>query len=334
MSIIKKQKRIVVIGGGTGASLVLEGLKEYPVKLTAIVNMFDNGGSSGWFRRQLGVLPPGDLRQCARALSNSEIWKELLEYRFKKGFLKGQCFGNFLISAFILSNLSNTRRLTENWIKKLSEILSLGGKIIPVSLAQSHLFVKLKNGEILKGEDKISASKIISKIGIEELFLEPKVKANLEAIEAIKQADAVAIAPGNLYASIIPCFLANGISKTIRQSRAKKIYTCNLMTQSGHTDGFTVIDYLNELEKYLEKNTINYMIFNKERIPEKILKKYSDAGQRFVKTGNLTAKPNIKFFGCNLLSKNIFRQNKADKLKRTLIRHDGNKIAKAIYDLC
>lgn len=296
-----KQKNIAVIGGGTGTSIILEGLKKYPVQLTAIVNMFDNGGSSGWLRRQLGVLPPGDLRQCARALSESKIWQELLEYRFERGVLKGQCFGNLLISVVTnLLQLSESCSRFKNGFKKLTDILSLKGKIIPVSLDNSHLFAELKNGKILKGEDKISASKIISKIGVKKLFLKPAAKANPSALAAIKQADVIVIAPGNLYAGIIPNFLANGIPETIRESSAKKIYVCNLENVRGHTDKWTEQNYIEEIEKYLGKGVINAVI-----------------------CGNKT-----------LISKNIYKQNKADKLRRTPIRHDSEKIAKAIYELC
>lgn len=340
----KKQKNIVVIGGGTGTSTILEGLKKYPVRLTAIVNMFDSGGSSGWLRKQLGVLPPGDLRQCLAALSDSKIWQKLLEFRFQKGILKGQNFGNLLISVAALTRECDSRVRFENGFKELAGILSLKGMVIPVSLDNSHLVAELKNGKVLRGENKITDSSLVSKLGVKKLYLEPQAKANPKALSEISQANIIIIAPGILYSSVLPNFLAEGIAEAIQKSRAKKIYICNLMTKRGHTDKWSVENHLAEIGKYLGKSVVGTVLYNndwsdkniltlaeQEGIEPVILKKEElNPVRSFLEISNRT-----NFYGASLIAKKIYEQKPGDPLKnqRSLIRHDTRKLAKIIMKM-
>ena len=331
----KKQKHIVVIGGGAGTSVILEGLKKYPLRLSAIVNTFDNGGSSGWLRKQLGVLPPGDLRQCLRALSNSKIWRELLEYRFKKGLLKGQNLGNFLISAAEDLDYSSPSDFKN---KVLPNLLSVKGEVAPVSLENSHLHALLKNGKVLKREDKITASKIISEIGVARLYLKPEVQANPKALRAINQAGIIVIAAGNLYSSVLPNFLVERIKETIRESRAKKIYVCNLTAFRGHTDNWFVEDYFKEIENYLGKGIIETVIYNNQKPAQEIVELCGKKHIQFVMrmpAGKIKESQinKIKFYGYPLISNTIYKPKKEDKIKRSIFRHDPEKLAKAILEV-
>lgn len=322
---IKKQK-IVTIGGGTGSFVLLSGLKEYPVDITAIVSMADDGGSTGVLRDELGVLPPGDIRQCLVALSkSSDIMRELFNYRFPAGTFHGHSFGNIF-----LSTLEKITGGFDRAVSVSSKILKIKGKVVPVTLKNVRLVAKLKNGKKIKGQHIIDGSDLKN---LKKMEIEPKAVINPAARQAIMHADKILINPGNIYGSIIPNFLIKGLVKELSKSKAKKIYVCNLMTKSGHTDGFTVIDFIEELEKYLGKNCLDYVIYNSERPTEKLIKKYSRGGEFFIETGNLKLKPKIKFIGRQLLSAKIFKAPKADFLRRTLIRHDPDKLAKLIIDL-
>lgn len=320
-------KNIVVIGGGTGTFTLLTGLKKYPYNLTAIVSMADDGGSTGRLRDELGVLPPGDVRQCLVALSEASlILRKLFNYRFDKGELKGHSFGNIFISAF--------EKITGDFNKALEEIgnvLNIKGRVVPVTLDRVWLRAKLENGTELKGENEINNSWLLSKFGIKKLFLRPPAKANPKAIEAILRADIIIIGPGNLYCSIIPNFLVKGIPEALLRSKALKIYNCNLMTKHGHTDGFTVTTFVSVVESYLKKNFFNYVIFNTKRPLLALLKKYFPEGE-WVKSDKDLLKEK-RFIGANLISSKVYHQNPADKIKRAFIRHDPDKLAKTIVSL-
>ncbi len=320
-----EDKKIVVIGGGTGSYTVLKGLKKYSTNLTAIVSMVDDGGSTGRLRDELGVLPPGDIRQCLVALSDADLTlRKLFNYRFDNGDLKGHTFGNIFISAF--------EKMTGNLNKALEEIgnvLKIKGRVLPVTLNKIKLVVQLNNGTKLIGEDEINHSWFISKFGIKKIFLEPPAKANKEAIKAILDADIIVIGPGNLYCSIIPALLVKGIVKAIKKSKAIKIYNCNLMNKFGHTDGFSVEKYKTVIEKYLSKNVLNYVLYNTKKPSKSLLKKYASEGEPVIINKNLNPK---KFIGKNLISPEIYKRDPYDQLKntRSLIRHEPNKLAKAI----
>jgi uncharacterized cofD-like protein len=328
------RKKIVCIGGGTGVSVVLSGLKKYPVDLTAIVSMFDSAGSSGKLRDDLRILPPGDVRQCLLILAGNKEIAELCNFRFEKGFLKGHSFGNLLIAA--AENYSGSFAKA---IEKVSRILEIKGKVIPVTLEHSDIKVLLKNGQELANEDAIVNCFNLSEIGIKKIFLEPEVSANKQAIKAIKQADLIIIGPGKFYTSLLPNFLVKGIKEAIIKSRAKKMFICNLMTQAGNTDGLRVEDFVSILEDYLDKNIFNYIIFNTGGLKGKALKEVKEAFPRadFVKYDKGLLKDK-KFFAFDLLDKKVRKINPNDNFvtganKRTMVLHDSNKLARIILKL-
>jgi len=310
------------MGGGTGTFTVLSGLKKYPLDLSAIVTMADNGGSTGILRDELGVLPPGDVRQCLVALSNSDqLMRDLMSYRFSKGRLKGHSFGNILLSAL--------EKVTGNFdqaVDKASEILRIQGKVIPATLNKVNLIADLK-GKRIVGESAIHNSKLTE---LKRISLRPRAKANPRAIEAIKKADAIIIGPGDFYSSLIPNMLVSGIPEAIRKSRAKRIYVCNLMTRQEHTSGFTVKRFTETIERYMGCK-FDYVIFNKE-IPKKdLLKEYSHEGGKIIEVDKDLSKD--KFMGENLINDKFPKLQKQDPIKRTLIRHNPEKLAKIILKL-
>lgn len=320
-------KNIVVIGGGTGTFTVLSGLKKYPHNLTAIVSMADDGGSTGRLRDELGVLPPGDVRQCLVALSEADlILRDLFNYRFEDGGLGGHSFGNLFISAFEKITGSFDKAIDE-----ISNVLKIRGRVLPVTLDRIRLKAKLENGTELNGENEINNSWLLSKFGIKKLFLNPRAKANPKAVQAILEADVVVVGPGNVYCSIVPNFLVKGIPEAIRKSRALKVYNCNLMTKHGHTDGFLVTNFTEAVERYLGDKIFDYVIFNTRKPLAGLLKKYSHEGD-WVEPDKKALKDK-RFIGASLVSSTLYRQDPADRLKRTLIRHDPDKLAKTIISL-
>ena len=331
----KEMQKVVCLGGGTGVSVVLSGLKKYPLDLTAIVTMFDSGGSSGKLRKELGILPLGDVRQCLLVLSNEDNLTKLFHYRFGKGTLKGHNFGNLLIAAAI----GATGGLNKA-IEKISEILNIKGKVVPVNLENADIVAVLKNNKKIKEEEKIINCSYLSKVGVKKLFLTPEVKANLQAISAIEKADLIIIAPGKFYTSILPIFLVKGISEAVRKSQAKKVFICNLMTQVGNTDGFSVEDFLTILEKYLGKDVIDYVIFNTGKLSANQLKEVKRVFPKadFIKYDKSLLKMK-NFIGADVIDRQIQKLNPADILvkranKRTMILHEPNKLAKTILNIC
>ena len=317
-----KRKKVIVMGGGTGTFTVLSGLKRYPLDLSAVVAMADDGGSTGVLRDELGVLPPGDVRQCLVALSSSDkLMRDLINYRFANGHFQGHSFGNLLLSA-----LEKVTGSFDQAVEKASDILRIHGKVIPATLDKVRLVADLKDRKIV-GEGNISQSDLN---GLRKIYLSPKAKANKKAIEAINSADAIIIGPGNFYSSSIPNMLVSGIPQAIKKSKAAKIYICNLMTKSGQTSDFTVKIFSEKIEKYLGCK-LNYVIFN-TKIPDSgLLKKYSLEGEKItIVDKELDGK---KFIGADLISRKLPDLSKQDLLKRTLIRHNPDKLAKIILKL-
>ncbi|MBY0356546.1 MAG: YvcK family protein [Candidatus Obscuribacterales bacterium] len=234
--------RIVVIGGGTGLSNLLSGLKGFTNNITAIVTVGDDGGSSGRLRQELGVLPPGDIRNCITALADEEkLVTELFRYRFKQGNgLEGHSFGNLFLSA--VCGITGGDMLEA--ARVASRVLNSCGQVLPSTLSNVALVAELENGDMIRGESHIPEAQS----RISTLRCEPQApKATPQALEAIKQADFLILGPGSLYTSIIPNLLVDGIPEAIRQSKAPKIYVCNVMTQKGETTGFTVADHVQAL---------------------------------------------------------------------------------------
>lgn len=329
MNKIKTPKKIVVIGGGTGTFTVLSGLKKYPLDLTAIVTMADDGGSTGKLRDEFGVLPPGDLRQCLVALSKTDyVMRRLMNHRFDRGELAGHNFGNIFIST-----LEQVTGSLDKALDLAGEILNIQGRVIPVTLEKISLIAKLKNGKVLEGESALTNYQLVSRFGIERIFLKPRAEANPKALKAIKEADCIIIGPGNLYASLIPNFLVSKIGKTLVSSKAKKIYIANLMNKNGHTDDFLVLDYVKALERVIGKKQIfNAVVFNTKKPSPALVRRYADEGEP-VRHNQAQNHGNAKFIGAPLLAGNLAKTPKKDFLRRTLIRHDSDKLAKVLVSL-
>jgi len=267
--ILEKGPKIVALGGGTGLSTLLTGLKQKTGNITAIVTVADDGGSSGRLRAEFDVLPPGDIRNCLVALSDSEdLLGALFQFRFGKGAgLDGHNFGNLFITA-----LSHVTGDFAGAIRESSKVLAIRGNVYPATLQKIKLVAKRENGTESVGECNIREEK---ESPIDRLFIEPdNCDAAQESIDAIRQADAIVLGPGSLYTSIMPNLLIKGIQKEIINSKAVKIYICNIMTESGETDDFSASDHAGAILKHTEPGIINYCIANVSRIPKFLYEKY------------------------------------------------------------
>ena len=327
MNTSAKPTRVVTIGGGTGQFTLLSGLKKYPLKLKAVVSMADDGGSTGVLRDELGVLPPGDIRQCLVALSEADqIMRELWNFRFDQGGLAGHSFGNIF-----LSTLEKITGSFEEAVRVSSLTLKISGEVIPVTTQSVTLVCGY--AERTTGENAINLGVIKDR---ESIRLEPEVQGNPRAIEALEQADCIVIGPGNLYCSIIPNFLVQGVAEAVKNSRARVIYNCNLMTKAGHTDNFTVSDFVREIERFVGVGRVNFVTCNDyQKLEEDLLKKYAFEGEYPVRVDNngLTG-TSYKMLMSDLVSRDVPTQKKGDPLKRTLIRHNPNALAELIIKNC
>lgn len=312
-------KKITVIGGGTGTFVVLSGLKNLPLDLAVVVSMTDSGGSTGKLRDQLGVLPPGDLRQCLVALSDAPIlWRKLFLYRFETGDFKGHNFGNVFLAALEKVS-SNYDEVMDN----ASYILKTKGKVIPVTFDQLHLVAEYENGRKITGEGLIDEN-INETSKIRNVYLTPKGYANIKAIKRIINSDFIVIGPGDLYTSIIPVFLVDGIKEAVKKTKAKIIYIMNLMTKAGQTRGYTAKDHLLDLEKYLGKK-VDIVLLNNALISKEIVEFYHQHQEEVV-FDNLKDSQ-YQIFRENLIDNQPVEKNQADILYRSILRHDSKKIA-------
>ncbi len=295
-------KKIVVIGGGTGSFNILSGLKNFDFELTSIVSMMDSGGSTGILRDEFGILPPGDVRQCLVALSDSPLMRKLFEYRFSKGkTLNGHSMGNLLLTA--LKEITGSE---DEAILKASEILRIKGKVLPITMDNCHLGAELQNKKIVIGESKIGKEKV------NKIFLTKKAKIFYYSKKAILNADFIILGPGDFYTSIVPNLLVKGVTSAIKTSKAKIIFVCNIMTK-GETKNFKASDYVKELSKYL-KNKPDFVLMNNKKPSNKIIERYKKEGSEFVAPD--------------------YEGIKKDFLRRTdYARHDSNKLAKEIFQI-
>ena len=270
---LKNGPRIVVLGGGTGLSVLLRGLKEYTSNLTAIVTVTDDGGSSGRLRAELGVLPPGDIRSCLVALADKEtLMDEVFAYRFKQGQgLAGHSLGNLLLVA--------TSEMAGGFvqsIQEVSKILAIRGQVLPATLSQEVLCAELLDGEIVEGETEITRRGVA---GIRRVFLRPGNPRPVdESLAAIEKAEAIILGPGSLYTSVTPNLLVEGVVEALQKSKGIKIYICNVMTQPGETDHFTAADHLRVLLEHGGENFIDYIIVNGQAVKSDKLQKYEFKG--------------------------------------------------------
>ena len=274
------KKRIVVIGGGTGSHTVLSGLKRMDCDLTAVVAMSDDGGSSGRLRDELGQLPLGDVRQCLVALAGDDIDSErlrrLFDHRFEDGEgLKGHSFGNLLLSA-----LTEITGSADAAIREASRMLRIRGTVLPVTLSDSTLKARLKDGSVIEGESCIDQRQGNSRVPISRVYLEPEASAYPPVLDAIAKADAVVIGPGDIYTSILPNLLVKGVAEAVRATEGLKIHVCNLMTKPGESDGFQASDFLRLLSLYLyAERPVDYLLANDAAFPEQVRQRYASNGQ-------------------------------------------------------
>ncbi len=263
--------KIVTIGGGTGNSTILKGLKQITKDITTIVTVADDGGGSGVLRKDLGILPPGDIRACLIALANVEpAMKRLMEYRFQDGILKGQSFGNLFLAAMV-----DIYGDFDRAIKEAGNVLAITGKVLPMTLEDVTLYAEMEDGSIIKGESNIGELTKDYPVSIRRVYLKPDgSKPVLEAVDEIINSDMVLIGPGSLYTSIMPNLLIKDIADALKSTKAKVYYICNIMTQNGETSGYSVYDHVNSINEHLGFKVIDKIIVNKERIPQEILRKY------------------------------------------------------------
>ena len=313
---LNKGARVVAIGGGTGLSMLLRGIKKYTNNITAIVTVGDDGGSSGRLREEMGILPPGDIRNCIAALGDDEnLITELFQYRFKTGEgLEGHSFGNLFLTALCSITGDMVRA-----VKESSNVLNIRGVVLPATLDDMKLAAEFEDGRIVKGESNIPEAKG----QIKRLFTEPaNCKALPEVITAINEADLIILGPGSLYTSVIPNLLVNGIVDAIDKSKAKKIYVCNIMTQPGETTDYSVASHVNALIKHSKgKHIIDAVLVN-DSLPENMSTGYAKSGSIPVRLDM----ENIAPIGIEVVSQKLIQEN-----KEGLVRHSSNRVARAVY---
>lgn len=324
--------RIVVIGGGTGSFTLLRSLKHYTRHITALVNMADDGGSTGVLRDELGVLPPGDVRQCLVALSESERVRELFNYRFEEGTFAGHAFGNLFMAAL--------EKMTGNFaeaVEEASRVLNITGQVEPITLDKVTLVMKNAQGEETRGEFKIGHADFGAHGKRPAISLDPDPILNPKAKAAIAAADLVVIAPGNLYGSLAPALIVPGMKEALAATTAKKIYVCNLVTKPGQTDGFTVEDFAEEIERFAGIK-LTHVLYNREQPSRELLQKYAHDGELPVTYAKSALKnKHYAASGGDFISGEFTASNSSvsDPIAstRTFIRHDADAIARALMKI-
>ena len=310
---LNRGPKIVAIGGGTGLSMLLKGIKRITNNITAVVTVGDDGGSSGRLREEMGVLPPGDIRNCIAALAdNEDLITKLFQYRFNTGEgLKGHSFGNLFLTALCSITGDMVRA-----VKESSNVLSIRGRVLPSTLDNMKLAAEYEDGTIVHGESAIPEEHK----KIKRLFTEPEHCKPLEdVIEAIKDADLIILGPGSLYTSVIPNLLIKEISEEVIKSNAKKIYVCNIMTQPGETDNYAVSDHINALYKHAGSNKLIDAVLVNNVLPKNMADKYEQCGQMPVVLDRYNVHVDI-------VEKKLIEES-----KEGLVRHSSNRVARAIY---
>lgn len=313
--------RVVIIGGGTGLSTILKGIKNYTNNITAVVTVADDGGGSGALREDLGILPPGDIRNCLVALANTEpLMEELMQYRFKDGTLKGQSFGNLFLAA--MDGVSDN---FEDAVQKMASVLAITGKVLPVTLENIKINAILENDQLVVGESHIPDVSIAEGARIRRLYITPKDAECLPDVkEEILRADAIILGPGSLYTSIIPNLLVKGVPEAIKESRASKIYICNVMTQPGETDDFKVSDHIKAIYEHGDIGPLNYVFANTMEIRNEHLKeKYQKMKQVEVQVDQ----ENLDHLGFELITGDFI------KPRESSVRHDADKLSKKLMEI-
>lgn len=326
-----KLPKTVCIGGGTGTFVTLKGLKHYPLSLTAIVTMSDSGGSNRRIRDEFGLLPTSDIRQCFVALSDENggvgLMRKLFMYRFEKGEgIKGMTFANLFMAA--LSDITGSQREA---IKQTRRVLKIKGTVLPVSYTDTNLYATYEDGSVVTEEHFIDEPVHDGRLKIKSVELKPRAEANIDAIKAIHEAQLIVLGPGDLYTSIIPNLLVDGISEAICKSNAKKIYISNLMTKYGQTFNFSASEHIKTLNKYLGCN-IDYVVLNNGPLPENVLQDYAEQHE-FPVIDDLPKSPKYTIIRQDVVANELVEKSSADVLVRSLIRHDSDKLATAIISI-
>ena len=294
--------------------------------LAAIVTMMDSGGSTGRLRDQLGVLPPGDLRQCLVALSEATgLWRELFLYRFENGDLKGHNFGNILISA-----LEKVSANYDEAIETVSYVLKTKGHVMPVTFGKADLCVRYESGKIIKGETHIDENNNESS-RIVEAFLEPKVTPNPRAEKRIEESDYIIVGPGDLYTSIIPVLIVDDLRSKIRESKATIVYIMNMVTKSGQTTNYTAMNHLTDIAHYLGRMP-DVILVNNGQVPADIVTWYESHGEHKVEDDLTKENYPGTVIREDLVDRSQVQKSSADELTRSILRHDSVKVAKALVD--
>lgn len=327
----RTQRKIAVIGGGTGSFTLLSALKNHTTQLAALVNMADDGGSTGVLRDELGALPPGDVRQCLVALSSSPKVRDLFNYRFEEGTFQGHSFGNILLTA-----LEQVTGSFSEAVETASEILHVNGTVVPATLDDVRLKLEWPEAStVLHGERTIDADYFRHDPRKATLSLTPSASANEMALAAIRDADLIVIAPGDLYTSLGPLLIIDGIGEALAASKAVKIYVSNLVTKRGQTEGFSVADHADEIERFAGRPFLDYVLYNEQQPDEQLAERYrqEDAYLVAINHEQLKDRPYTAVGGSFLGL--VMEKERADKLPvtRSLIRHDSAAVANAIIEL-
>lgn len=326
-----RDKHVVVLGGGTGSFVILSALKSYTKYLTAIVNMVDDGGSTGVLRDELGTLPSGDVRQCLVALSDSSQLRDLFSYRFEGGTFEGHSFGNLFLTA-----LEKTTGSFAEAVKTAGKVLRVNGRVVPATLDNVRLKMEWpESSVILQGERVIDTEYFINDPRKANLSLVPTPQVNPAAIEAIEKADLVVIAPGDLYTSLGPLLVIGGIGEALRQTSAKVAYVCNLVTKHGQTDGFTVSDHASEINRFAGTEILDAVIYNKQLPDTTLIERYEQEKSTMVEIDDAKLEEaRYKPIAADLLGE-LTKYEKSDKISnvRSLIRHNTEEVARQIVNL-
>lgn len=317
-----KRTRVVTIGGGTGSFVLLSGLKEYPLHISAIVSMADDGGSTGVLRDEMGVLPPGDVRQCLAALARAgDEVRALFSYRFTNNGLNGHNAGNLFLSAL--------EKITGSFSKAVAvagKILNVYGRVIPVTEEDMRLMVELNSGVTLEGEHKLDDDPLIHEHGVRSITLSHPVQATDDAIDALAHADVVVIGPGDTYGSVVPNLLVNGISEALHDTKAHIVVIANVTNKKGLTDGFATADYVKTVEHYLGGRAVDALLFNTQEPSAELKERYEAQEGAGMFVTHPDEKTSYVAIGCPFLDMNSTTH------APSLIRHDSDKLARAVVE--
>lgn len=326
------KKNIVVVGGGTGTFTILSGLKKYTdqIDLSVIVSMMDDGGSNRIIRDEFGLLPTSDIRQCMVALASNnsnETLRKLFTYRYESGVgISGMTFGNLFMAALTDIYKGNQKLAIEETCK----ILGVVGKIIPVTYDKTNLLATYEDGKQVLGEHNIDEPSVeVGNSRIVDLEIFPKAKLNLDTKKVIKEADLIILGPGDLYTSILPNVVVDNLAGEIRSSNAKLVYVLNLMTKHGQSVGYKASNFIEEIEKFIGRRPDLTLVNTSKKVSEKIIKKYKLKKAELV-VDDLGEDGVVR---ADLVSNEIYQKPKSDKLARSLIRHDSDKLAREIMKL-